>query len=311
MLDAGARTLGWDDDGYPGLLREIPDPPPVLTVRGDLDGLKFGVGVVGARRCTGYGLEQSGRFAETLAGQGLSIVSGGARGVDTAAHRGALRAGGSTVAVLGCGLGHCYPPENAELFETIAASEPGSGRALVSELPVDAPPQAENFPARNRLISGLSIGVLVVEAGHRSGALITARLAAEDQNREVMAIPGRTTDAASLGVNELLRIGGAALVTHPSHVLEVIESQAHHMYQGTHASRFAVAADTEPELAPPPVGLTDSQAALLGLLSEPRTLDQLVELSGEPPHRLMSELTALELARVAARSGATYRRRDR
>ncbi len=198
----GCRLLTYESADYPPLLRQLPDPPTVLYVRGEVGALsRHAVAIVGTRRPTAYGSSVAHRLASDLAERQLVIVSGMARGIDSASHRGALEASGKTVAVFGSGVDVVYPRENKHLAEKIMASG-----ALVSELPLGTAPTPENFPIRNRIISGLSLGVVVVEAAEYSGSLITARLALE-QNREVFAVPGNITTAQSFGPNHLIKQG--------------------------------------------------------------------------------------------------------
>lgn len=212
----GVWVIHMEDPRYPPGLRQIYDPPPVLYVKGTLDRAdNLAIGIVGCRRCSLYGQEQSSRFAHLLAASGFTIVSGMARGIDTAAHTGALAAQGRTLAVQGCGLSRIFPPENAKLFELISASG-----ACISELPLRAEPLPENFPPRNRIIAGLSLGTVVVEATVRSGAMITAQAALES-HREVMAVPGKVDSPLSQGPHRLIK-DGAKLVETVDDIMEAL-----------------------------------------------------------------------------------------
>jgi DNA processing protein len=210
---AGVRIVTYTDADYPALLRQIPDPPPLLYVLGSLAASALSIAVVGARSATEYGLTTARDLASHLALRGITVVSGLALGIDTAAHLGALDVEGRTVAVLGSGLGRIYPAENLRLARRIAAAG-----AVISELPMRAGPDAHHFPRRNRIISGMSLGTVVVEASRRSGALITARMAA-DQNREVFAVPGSVGSLKSAGSHHLIR-QGAKLVERVEDILE-------------------------------------------------------------------------------------------
>lgn len=224
----GLRILCPEDDGYPRPLLHTVDPPLCLYVRGTLQRTDaVAVAIVGTRRCSHYGREQASRFGEVLGSAGFTVVSGLARGIDSHAHRGALKGGGRTIAVLGNGLATVYPREH----EALAAQICGSG-AILSELPVDLVPDAKNFPRRNRIVAGLALGVIVVEAGRTSGALITARLATE-YNREVFAIPGRIDrPEITAGVNGLIRDGCAKLVTSLEDVLDDLAAVGDIMRRG-------------------------------------------------------------------------------
>lgn len=295
----GLLVLG--EHGYPALLAELPAAPRLLYVCGSFETEsddRYPVAVVGSRRCTQYGIEQAERFAGVLARSGLTIVSGGARGIDTAAHRGALRAGGRTVAVQGCGLSHCYPPENAEVYARIVREGRG---AIVSELPMEAEPKGEHFPARNRIISGLSLGVIVIEAGVKSGALITAGLAAEEHGREVMVLPGRVDSPASAGSHDLLKKGGAALVTDPGDVIHLLEAPARFTHEGLHECRYR-----DPGIAQDRPCDPDESAILAALSDTHATLDEVVIQTGLRVDRVRVCLTLLELSGRVIRHGPRF-----
>lgn len=282
---ANQHILTLADPGYPRQLLNIADPPTLLFVRGDPSLLQRpALGVVGSRNATPQGLRNATQFAAKLAENGLCIVSGLALGIDTAAHRGALSAGGATIAVIGTGADRVYPARNHEL--ALAIAERG---AIVSEFPLGTPPLAANFPRRNRIIAGLSLGVLVVEAAVESGSLITARLAGE-QGREVFAIPGSIHAPQSRGCHRLIR-DGAKLVETAGDILEELATSS-----GANAT------------SPP----GEAEPALLTLIGhDPCSFDELVERSGMPANNLQGELLTLELAgRIGVLPGNRWQRID-
>lgn len=214
MVKHNIKMINIFDENYPNNLKQIYDPPIALYYIGRLDINDFAIAIVGSRRTTNYGAHSAKKLSYDLAMRGIQIVSGLARGIDRIAHEGCLDAGGKTIAVLGCGLDNIYPPENTRLFETIIKSE----GLVISEYPPGIPPLQHNFPARNRIISGISSGVLVVEAAKRSGSLITACYALE-QGREVFAVPGNIDSAYSNGTNQLIK-DGAKMVVNVQDILE-------------------------------------------------------------------------------------------
>jgi DNA processing protein len=265
---------------YPALLRAVPSPP-ALWVRGGLDAEDaLAVAIVGARRATPYGLATAERIAAELAARGVTIVSGFARGIDTAAHRGALEAGGRTLAVLGCGIDVVYPPENRALGHAIEARG-----ALLSQFAPGAPALAGHFPVRNRTLAGLALGVLVVEAAERSGALITAGFAG-DLGREVFAIPGRITSALSTGTHRLIQ-DGAKLV---SCWQDIVSELSEPWRRAVRSSVMHAATRSAPEVE-------SDEGAMLGLLTpdEPQHIEELIARSGLAAGRAAAALVALEL----------------
>ena len=276
-----ARILAPTDTEYPALLSATPTPP-ALWVSGTLiPGDTLAVAIVGSRRATAYGLEVAERLAADLAARGVTIVSGLARGIDTAAHRGALAAGGRTVAVLGTGIDGRYPPENRVLADEIAASG-----ALVSQFAPGTPPLRGHFPARNRTVAGLALGVVVVEAAERSGALITAG-AAGDFGREVFAVPGRITSEAAAGPHGLLR-DGATLVRSWADIVQELPSPWRDAVRD-------VATQTDASTSP---GETPDETSILALLAsdEPRHIEDLISRGAMPSARVATALVTLELA---------------
>ncbi len=282
--EAGAEVLCLEDPAYPRPLKLIDDPPPVLYVRGELaEADAVALGVVGSRRCTHYGLEQAERFGGLLGRAGFTVISGGARGIDSAAHRGALAAGGRTIAVMGCGLAKIYPPENLKLFDRMITERRG---AVISELPMQVEVKAANFPRRNRIISGLSLGVLVVEAARRSGSLITARLAAE-QGKDVFAVPGRVDSPFSQGTNALIA-DGATMATDLEDILDALDRVGE-------ALKSAGAVEAA-KPAPPQPELTKDEARLMGYLAEAElSLDELVRRSRLPAAKVTAAMTMLAI----------------
>ena len=275
---------------YPPLLAALPDAPPALYVRGSLEVLATPqLAIVGSRHPTANGRDTAFQFAAHLARCGLAITSGLAEGIDGASHRGALAAGGVTIAVCGTGLDRAYPEQHAELAESIAASG-----ALVSEFAPGTPPRREQFPQRNRLISGLSLGTLVVEAARQSGSLITARCASE-QGREVFAIPGSIHNPLSRGCHRLIR-DGAKLVETVDDVLEEL---------GPLATPMPAATDPGTPLRhPAELQLNEPEKAVLAAISdEPAMIDDVVIASGLPVPNVLSTLSVLEMRRLVRRLG--------
>ena len=274
---------------YPPLLSEIHDPPGVLFVRGTLDPSdRLAVGIVGTRHATRYGIEQATKLATSLAKAGVTVVSGMARGIDTAAHKAALAAGGRTIAVLASGVLKPYPPENAELAQQIAAQG-----CVMSEAAPTMPPISGMFPQRNRIISGLSLGSIVIEAADRSGALITARHAWE-QNREVFAVPGPVDSRVSNGPHRLIR-DGAKLVMNIDDVLEELGPLAH----------TAERPDGTTIRVPAEVQLNEVEQKVLQAIQpgEGSLIDEVTQVSGLPVHRVLSTISVLEMRSLIRRIG--------
>ena len=279
---AGAQALTWEDPAYPQLLLEIPAPPPVLYVKGTLtEEDAWAIAVVGTRRASTYGREVTRHLVKTLARSGITIVSGLARGIDAEAHKAALEADGRTIAVLGCGVDRIYPPEHRKLAQEIIASG-----ALVSDYPLGTEPEGRNFPPRNRIISGLSLGVLITEAGKGSGALITADFAAE-QGRDVFAVPGSVMNSGIKGTNALIQ-DGAKVVLGPEDIL--VELNLTMVAEQTEVRQVLPADETE-------------EALLAHPSAEPIHVDELQQELDLPIAQVTSTLALMELKGMVRQVG--------
>ena len=282
----GIGMVTFSDGNYPDLLRHIHDPPPVLYVYGKLRSDSLNIAIVGSRHATSYGLTVTEQLSSALSQRGFTIVSGMARGIDSAAHAGTLAAGGRTIAVLGCGLGTIYPAENKTLFHRIA--ERG---AVVSEFSYVTPPDAHHFPIRNRIISGLSLGTVIVEATHQSGSLITARLAAE-QGREVFAVPGSVNSFKSMGTHRLIK-QGAKLVEHADDIIEELNVSEEPLPEDTSVASH--------------IHLTSTEKKVLDKLSPyPIHIDKLVRDLSFPAGEVSSLLLQLELKGLVTQSPGKF-----
>jgi DNA processing protein len=277
--ELGAHVITAEDEEYPATLREIHDPPIVLYVQGKITPRdNHAVAVVGSRKASHYATECAKKLSFQMAYAGLTVVSGLARGIDTAAHQGALAAKGRTIAVIGAGLAHLYPPENAELAERIAQNG-----AVVSEFPIDTKPDRQTFPIRNRIVTGMSFGVLVAEAGANSGALISANMAAE-QGRTLYAVPGRIDQPTCLGSNRLIQ-QGAKLVVSADDILDDLPV----MFKDRPQLPEAVA----------PVDLTAEQHKILAAIGADETsLESVIATSGLTAAIVSSTLLGLEIRRL-------------
>lgn len=272
----GVRIISWDNAEYPQNLKEIYDPPPILYILGKiLPQDQKAISVVGSRNPTTYGKAAAERIAFGLSRVGITVISGLARGVDSCAHRGALKAGGRTIGVLGCGLNIVYPPENKELYEQMAKQG-----AVITEFPFNTPPDKDHFPIRNRVISGLALGVAVVEATLRSGSLITARFALE-QGREVFAVPGNIDSPRSEGTNRLIKEGAKLVLRAEDIIEELVPLQK------------VVA---PPEIAVQP-NLTAEEEKIYAILSsQPLHIDQVSARTEMASAKVLAILLSLELA---------------
>jgi DNA processing protein len=305
----GGDILVLDDGVYPSLLRETYDPPVVLYVKGAWNECleRPCVAVVGSRRCSTYGQNAALMMSRELAQRGVTIVSGLARGIDASAHRGALESGGRTVAVMGTGLDRVYPRDHQKLTDEIL----NHGGAVVTQFPLGTPPVSENFPYRNRVISGLSLGVLVIEAAENSGSLITARLAME-QNREVFAVPGNITSRNSFGTNYLIKGAGAKLVQQWQDVASELPAEIAAQLLPPPSRKSTKKGELLDQLKLSPPDLSEPESAVFKLLSTdtPLQIDTLADGTKLSITQLTSALLSLEMRElIRALPGMCFVRR--
>ncbi|MDP2643465.1 MAG: DNA-processing protein DprA [Desulfobacterales bacterium] len=292
-LKRGYKIVPLSDPAYPPLLLEIPDPPPFLYVFGNLDPAAINIAVVGSRNATDYGISTTRRLCTDLAGLGITVVSGMAKGIDTAAHEGALTGKGKTIAILGSGLDRIYPRENKRLFYQIAENG-----AVISEFPLLTDPEPHNFPVRNRVISGMSLGTVVVEASRKSGSLITARLAGE-QGREVFAIPGSIRSFKSTGTHQLIK-QGAKLVEHTRDILEELSHVIQPVSAENKGGQNAKGADPDDFLSP------EELKVIKALGPYPVHIDTLAQKTGMLAGKLSGILLQLELKGLVHQSPGKF-----
>ncbi len=287
----GVTVLGIHSSGYPANLKSTYDPPLILYVKGRLtERDNIGFAVVGSRRATTYGKIQAERISRQLSSMGMTVVSGLARGIDTAAHKGALAGGGRTIAVLGCGLPEIYPRDNTELAAQI--EEKG---ALISEFALHTPPDRKTFPRRNRIISGLSMGILVVESARHGGAMITAMQAME-QGRDVFAVPGQVSCSLSQGPHRLIR-DGATLVESVDDILAEYSQLSEHLDHSAEEEGFTIRRDT----------LDFRELAILDIVSDtPVNIDDIIQKADLPPFEVSAALTKMEIKHLIKRLPGRY-----
>ncbi len=277
-------VVPYTDPSYPAALRDFDDAPILLYLKGTITPEDvYSVAIVGSRRMTEYGRKVAHMMAAGLAERGIAVISGMARGIDTTAHKGALAAGGRSIAVLGCGVDRPYPPENKALFHELSKNG-----CIVSEFPIGTPPNKENFPRRNRIISGLSLAILVVEAAENSGSLITAEYALE-QGKDVFAVPGNITNTNAAGCNLLIQ-KGARLVRRVDDILEELAPKLRGMMKSSAANRAS---------ATPRLDITTEEGAICNVLGdEPKHVDLIARETRFPPSQLSAMLLSLEIKGV-------------
>ena len=307
MSQIGARYLRSSDAGFPKMLKGMADCPVGLYVLGGCDLNAPCISIVGCRNCTTYGQLAARKFSAAFARAGFTVVSGMARGIDSVAHFSALEAGGKTIAVLGCGVDVVYPPENAELYEKIRRNG-----AIISEFPIGSRAERQNFPIRNRLVSGLSLATVVIESDIRGGSMITARIAAE-QGRDVFAVPGNIDRPQSRGCNALIR-DGVTLAGSPEDVIDSIVFASKVEFEALNEKNLTAQADTRQDRSgnisgnsKPKINLSPDEAAVYGLLKGgDLSADRIAEELSMPVQKCSAALLMLEIKKLASKRGGTW-----